>query len=214
MITQNPFIGRSKQSAGGMTATTWKGKNVLKTKPVTVANPKSEGQINQRAKMTTLVGFYQLLSSVLIRGFKEMAVGMSEFNAFTSKNLLSSAVSASGGVATFVPANFNISKGSIGVTEVDSITADEGQAAVVISFPAGTIPSNGSINDRPIAVVYNLTKQEWGTYSGSNTRDVGSVTVTMPSNLVTGNALKVYLGFTSADGRKASNSTYDVATAN
>jgi hypothetical protein len=213
MITQNPFIGRSKQSAGGMTATTWKGKNVLKTKPVTVANPKSEGQINQRAKMTTLVGFYQILSAVLMRGFKEMAVGMSEFNAFTSKNLLSSAVSATGGVATFVPANFNISKGSIGVTQIDSISADAGTSQVQITWPAGTIPSNGSVNDKPIAAVYNATKQEWGVYTGSNMRDDGSTNVQMPSNLVSGNAIKVYLGFVSADGRKASNSVYDYATA-
>lgn len=86
---QNPLIGRSSQSMGGATFQTWKGINVLRTKPLTVANPKTDGQRTQRNRFAAMVAFSRLVASSLKAGFVEQAQQQTEYNAFMSANLMS-----------------------------------------------------------------------------------------------------------------------------
>jgi hypothetical protein len=212
-LVSNPLIGRAKQSMGGATFTTWKGLQVLKNKATSVANPKSEGQINQRARLSALVAIFAFLSAVVKKGFKEMAVGMSEFNGFTSANLKNTAVSAAGGVASVSWGDLLISKGSMPSTPIEAVTAENGDSIVQLDFSTALSAPQFSANDKTLVAVYNYTKQEWGTAVGSETRDQGAVQVSMPSNLVTGNVLKVYLGFYNELTGKVSTSTFFAKTA-
>jgi hypothetical protein len=207
-LVSNPLIGRAKQSMGGATFTTWKGLQVLKNKATSVANPRSEGQINQRARLSILVAMYSFISSVIKQGFKEMAVGMSEFNGFTSANLKNTAVTASGGVAAVSYPDLLISKGSMASTPIDAVSAENGDTIVTVEFGPGNTNPNFSANDKTLVAIYNLTKDEWGTAIGTETRDQGGVEVAMPSALVTGNVLKVYLGFYNATTGKVSTSVF------
>ena len=207
-LVSNPLIGRAKQSMGGATFTTWKGLQVLKNKATTVANPQTEGQINQRARLSMLVRMFSFVSAVVKQGFKEMAVGMSEFNGFTSANLKNSAVTASGGVATVSWADLLISKGSLPATPITSVTAENGDASALIVFPSALSNPQFSAADKVLAAIYNLTKDEWGTAIGTELRSNGDIEVTMPSSLVTGNALKVYLAFYNTSTGKVSTSEF------
>lgn len=49
-IVQNPLIGAAKKSAGSMTFTRIKGQNILKTKAMTVKNPNTVAQQNNRRR--------------------------------------------------------------------------------------------------------------------------------------------------------------------
>lgn len=86
-VIQNPVIGRAKQQAGGMVFSTWKGKNVMRAKPIAVANPKTEAQEIQRAKIAYLAKFAASLRPMYEIGLKSEAVGQSEWNAFSKNNL-------------------------------------------------------------------------------------------------------------------------------
>jgi hypothetical protein len=207
-LVSNPLIGRAKQSMGGATFTTWKGLQVLKNKATSVANPRSEGQINQRARLSILVAMYSFISSVIKQGFKEMAVGMSEFNGFTSANLKNAAVSASGGTASVDYSELLISKGSLATTPIDTISAEDGDFDVVILYPTAISNPNFSAVDKTLVAIYNVTQGVWGTAIGTETRNNGEVIITMPSLLVTGNVLKVYLGFYNTTTGKVSTSVY------
>lgn len=207
-LVSNPLIGRAKQSMGGATFTTWKGLQVLKNKATSVANPRSEGQINQRARLSVLVAMYAFISSVIKQGFKEMAVGMSEFNGFTSANLKNAAVSASGGTASVDYSELVISKGSLATTPIDTITAENGDYDVTIQFPSANTNPSFSAADKTLVAIYNVTQNVWGTAVGTETRNQGEVIVTMPTLLVTGNVLKVYLGFYNSITGKVSTSVY------
>lgn len=206
MIVQNPLIGRARKSAGGMTATTILGKNVLKATPISVANPKTDAQLAQRARQTMALGIYQSLANVIKTSFKEAAVGMYPVNKFVSINQSNGAVIAAGTGATFVPANLEVSKGSIGSTPIDGVTATSSQPDVVISFDNTTIPSNGALTDKVVAVAYNETKNEYAVGDFSTSRGAGSKTISFASNIGASDAIYVYLGFVSADSKKASNS--------
>lgn len=61
MKTQNPLIGRSKKSFGEATFYTLNGQNIVRTKAISVANPKSEKQQAQRARF---IGITKLANSV------------------------------------------------------------------------------------------------------------------------------------------------------
>ena len=82
--TQNTLIGRSSGSVGGATFSTWKGINVLKSKPLTVANPRTPGQVATRNMFTALVALYRMIANQVKIGFASQAVKKSEFNAFMS----------------------------------------------------------------------------------------------------------------------------------
>ena len=87
MITQNPFTGRSKKSLANVTATTWKGKNVLKAKATAVANPKTSGQVAQRSLFSQITKFAYSFNFLIANSWRQYAVGMTERNAFSSENL-------------------------------------------------------------------------------------------------------------------------------
>ena len=48
-VTQNPHIGRSKNAFATAVLTTWKGRNVMKGKPISVHNPDTPAQKKQRS---------------------------------------------------------------------------------------------------------------------------------------------------------------------
>jgi len=50
-ITQNPVTGRMSGSFANATFQTQYGKNIMRSKPLTVHNPQSPGQMSQRARM-------------------------------------------------------------------------------------------------------------------------------------------------------------------
>lgn len=62
MKTQNPWMGRAKKSAGGMTATKFGQDNILRSKPLEVTNPKTEAQMTQRNFFALLIAFVSLFS--------------------------------------------------------------------------------------------------------------------------------------------------------
>ena len=48
-VTQNTHIGRSKNAFATAVFTTWKGRNVMKGKPISVHNPDTPAQKKQRS---------------------------------------------------------------------------------------------------------------------------------------------------------------------
>jgi hypothetical protein len=59
-IVQNPLIGSAKKSAGAITFTRVKGQNIIKTKPLTVKNPRTTGQTDNRLRflLVSLMGIF------------------------------------------------------------------------------------------------------------------------------------------------------------
>lgn len=52
MKTQNPLIGRSTKSKGADTFYTLNGQNIVRNKPMAVANPRTPAQVSQRVRFT------------------------------------------------------------------------------------------------------------------------------------------------------------------
>ena len=83
-IVQNPITGRSKKKFGTAVFSTQFGKNVMRTKPLEVKNPKSEGQVKQRNKFTTAVDLVRNVLPLINEIYAGSLKKMSPFNKVTS----------------------------------------------------------------------------------------------------------------------------------
>ena len=194
-VTQNTLIGRTRQSVGGTTFSTWKGLNILKSKPISVANPKTVPQETQRAKMTLVVGLYRLLASLVVIGFRGLAVGKSEYNAFTSYNL-KNAVSGTAPEFVFLePQNFSIARGTMGTTEIDDINASAGDTTYDLQWDQNAAPVGSSPNDVAHAALYWPLQDTWVAAPNAAVRSDGSLTITLPAPAVGEEGYELYLFF-------------------
>lgn len=211
-IVQNPLIGASKQKMGGAVFTSWKGKNVLKTKPLTVANPKSNGQRQQRNTLQAVLAVYRLIAGAILYGFKQAAIGQSEYNAFMSYNMKNAVTVNDPDDVEVNPANLLVSNGSLGETPMTTVTADASDSNVVVTYPTTTPLTGQAATDIPHAVLHNSTDDTWE-YLGSNaTRSAGTATFPVTIDMDESDNVRVYVFFVSADSSKSSVNSNDTAT--
>lgn len=208
---QNTLIGKSSGSVGGATFSTWKGINVLKSKAVTVANPQTQLQQNQRNRMTLLVAMFRGVAGALNIGYSKLATEMSAYNAFIKANLLPANFTGTAPSMDLVYPNLLTAKGTIGVTEITAATGTNSSANVTVTWNPALEPLGSSVNDIAVAAVYNATQDVWG-YVASAARSTGTTTVVMPENVVTGDVLHGYLFFRNPETTEVSDSDYDTAT--
>lgn len=210
-VVQNTLIGRSKQSIGNATFTTWKGKNVLKSKPITVENPRTDGQVLQRLRMRAIVSAFRAMSSTIVVGFKERAVGMSEYNAFTKTNIIgATTVSLPNNDAINWP-NLQVAMGTIYPTTPTSVTADDSDNAVVINYPTSPSDPGQSATDDLNVVYFNETQSYFRNSLGVAQRSTGTLSIT-DTQMVAGDVIHFYSFFSKADGSKESDSVYTAVT--
>lgn len=83
---QNPIIGRARASAGGMTFTKNYDKNVMRSKPFEVKNPKTAAQVKQRDFFKQVQGIVATVSDEQLRSlFGDMPKAMSRRNALSKQ---------------------------------------------------------------------------------------------------------------------------------
>lgn len=202
-VTQNNLIGAARGSAGNMTFSSWKGLNVLKNKPASVANPRSDGQVAQRSVITQLVAIFRQVPSALRTAFRQYATGMSAYNAFVKYNA-DEAFTISGAVATFVASSFNAAKGTLGALVDFARTLDTGRT-YDFTWTDNTGESNANASDIFHVLVISSNGLEVYEEDTTRTRAQASGSVTIPGSWsLTGARFCGY--FVKADGSMASDS--------
>ena len=74
------FSGKVGTVVGGR----WKNIDYIRAKPISVANPRTEGQVNQRNRFSITLEYLQPNLGFIQKGYKAYAVGKTEFNAAMS----------------------------------------------------------------------------------------------------------------------------------
>jgi hypothetical protein len=85
-IISGQVLGKLKQSAGGITFTKWKNKQVAKAKAESVANPNSVGQQKYRKVLRVMSKSSAQFGDILRIGMKPNATAMTEYNAWVKAN--------------------------------------------------------------------------------------------------------------------------------
>lgn len=111
-VSQNTLIGRTRQAVGGVIFSKWKGLNTLRSKPIQVKNPRSEGQRSQRVKWQILNALFRPILFILNAGFGSLAVNKSAYNVAFSKNV-DAIDSSNPDSPSYDPRALRISEGSL-----------------------------------------------------------------------------------------------------
>lgn len=202
MKTQNPFTGRSSGSLANVTASTYLGHNILKSKPLEVRNPRSPKQINVRNVLKSVATLAKSLSAIVGIAKRSARTGRSMQK--TARTALVQAIlSVKSGVAPDIMLNRNgISLQGSGISATQGIQGSFNSASKVLQLTwPEIIPVGGSASDKVSVCVFDLTSGRAESFNTSKVRDDNSVSVTVTDNVIaTASNVAVFLMFDSADG--------------
>ena len=198
-------LGGFSGKVGNVVGGTWKGIDYMRIKPANVTNPRTEGQVDQRSKFSTVLRFLQPMTDFLRVGFKLYANKMTQFNAAMSYNL--------NNAITGAYPNFMVDYASALVTRGNLSGAANGAASspsagdVQITWDDNSGSGSAQTTDKALIVLLNTTRQEAVFTTAGPARTAGTETISVPSEY-TGEDVEVFLGFISEDGSKVANSSY------
>ncbi len=198
-------LGGFSGKVGNVVGGTWKGIDYMRIKPANVTNPRTEGQVDQRSKFSTVLRFLQPMTDFLRVGFKLYANKMTQFNAAMSYNL--------NNAITGAYPNFMVDYANALVTRGNLSGAANGAASspsagdVQITWDDNSGSGSAQATDKALIVLLNTTRQEAVFTTAGPARSAGTETISVPSEY-TGEDVAVFLGFISEDGSKVANSSY------
>lgn len=204
-IVQNPITGRTKKKFASAVFSKQFGKNTMRSKPIEVSNPKTLKQRMQRAKFSLMVELSRSFLSFIRMGFKQAALGMSEFNAFMKANIKT--------VITGTYPDFEIDFTKLIVTK-GTLTGPDGASAaaaaghsVELVWVDNTGYGDALNTDKAMILVLNFDKKGEKSDVTTKTRADEAATLVLPESWV-GDEVHVFLSFMNEAGDKVADSVY------
>lgn len=215
-VGQNLLFGRMKNKIGGVVASTWKGINVIKSKPLTVANPRTDSQVMRRSALIQIMAIARRVAAAVKLGFKEQAVYKSAFNAFVGYCLRNSFDYSAPPVADIEIANLVMSQGTISPTAIATAASDVSNGNTAITWATALSGPGQSTTDLAMLVLYNQTQDVWYPLVSAIDRSIGALSVLLAQfDFDDGDLINAWLFFYNTTTRKSSDSVFEnfVATA-
>jgi hypothetical protein len=195
-------LGGFSGKVGNIVGGTWKGIDYMRIKPANVSNPKTQGQLDQRSKFSTVLRFLQPLTDFLKVGFKLYAIKMTQFNSAMSYNL-NNAITGTYPNFTIDYTKVLVSRGSL----VGAAAASSSAGVVEFSWTDNSGSGNALATDKALLVVYNATKGYAVYDTAGASRATQAQNLTVPSDF-SGDSVEAFIGFVSEDGKEVANSVY------
>ena len=153
------ILGAFSGKVGSVVGSSWKGIAIMKSRPASVANPKTAKQVMQRSKMTATVGFAKEILPEVIKPLNDRFVSrMSGYNSFIQMNIDCFA----GGELT-KPADLQISPRVNKAQLIDAIAAEAGLHKGKATFASDAGTGFALVDDVCYMVGYHPgTKTVWG----------------------------------------------------
>lgn len=207
-VIKRGILGGFSGKVANVVGSSWKGKAVIKSLPLSVANPKTAAQTGQRTKFSAVVARASfLLTGVVKPMWDRFAQQESGYNAFVSSNI--DAYNTSG---VLTPADLIISNGTLTLAPIDTVSGAAAQADVQIDWTDNSGTGTALATDEACAVVWNATTDEWVVSSLQEARNEAGVAITMSTNLASSDVIHAWLAFRRADGTLVSITSYDTYT--
>jgi len=198
------ILGGVSGRVGGVSGSSWKGINYLKTRPQSVAVSQSAGSIIARGKWPVLTRIgSDILSPIIKPLWDRFAQKESGYNAWIRSNY--DMINSSYAV---VPASGVMSKGTLDGVAGVVIVADKSDERFAITWTNNGGTGNALDGDMAYITVYNVTQNLWFGFAAQEARSNEEVEILNGVTMATGNTLAVYLSFRRADGSLVSNSQY------
>ena len=207
-VIKQGILGGFSGKVANVVGSSWKGIAVIKSLPLSVANPNTAGQQAQRGAMTQIVLAARLLLASLIQVYwNPFAQQMSGYNAFVKENI---DTFTTAGFTTF--ANFFSMRGSLLGVVIGAIVADDSANTITVPWTDNSGTSDALATDEMVFTVYNETQDYWLVDAGNAIRSDSTYAIP-DTNLVAGDQIHVYTGASRPDVSKVSDSVYGTTTA-
>jgi hypothetical protein len=206
-LTQG-ILGGISGTIGNVVGSSWKGIAIIKSKPLSVSNPKTSGQIAQRAKMSYIVAFARVILAGIIKPlWDRFATQASGYNEFVSQNISLFEAATPSPIADLI-----ISKGQMSAVNPTTINASDGSQSAQVTFIT-TLPDSYSLTtDEVYVVLINESNGDVSFVSAEDTRADGAAVVTMNEDFSSGDSVHAFLAFRRADGTVVSGTGYKTVT--
>lgn len=193
------ILGGFSGKVGGVVGSSWKGIATMKAMPLSVANPQTAAQVNNRTQFKAVAQFASdLLTSLVKPLWDRWSIRMSGFNSFIRKN--KDAFDTSGDI---ILADFVISQGILtGLVDLEYVKPSNGLTAFTFNWGSDVPSGKGAATDKVYILVYNKTQDNFIVDSGTVTRADETKIVNLPTAVVTGDDLGAYICPLQADGRE------------
>ncbi|MHB1147411.1 MAG: DUF6266 family protein [Lutibacter sp.] len=198
------ILGGLSGKVGNIIGGSWKGIDYIRIKPTSVANPRTEGQVNQRNKFTATLEFLQPNKDFINVGYKSFAIKQTAFNAAMSYVLNNAII----GVTPDFSVDYSSALLSKGILSKALNPSADLTAAGQVSFSwdDNSTENNAKATDRAMLLVYNPIKNE-STYQLAGAERITGTDVLVIPNTYAGDTVELFMAFVSLDG-KVSNSSY------
>lgn len=202
------ILGALSGRVANVVCSSWKGIAVFKSLPASVANPRTNAQLQQRGRMSNIVMLASQINTPFIKPlWDRFQVEKSGYNAFVQANIANA--DEFGGTA---PSMMVMSKGKMPETSILSATAIIGLGQLAVTWYPGFSDQFSQGSDKPYLVAVNKTRETSFAIAPERERNDGSASISLPSGTDAGDVLSVYLAFRRADGTVVSNSSYSDVT--
>ncbi len=205
-VIKQGILGGFSGKVANVVGSSWKGIAVLKSLPLSVANPNTAGQQAQRGAMRTIVAASRILLASLLQPYwNPFAQRMSGYNAFVKENI---DTFATAGFTVF--ADFFSQRGSLLGVVVTSVVADDSDNTITINWTDNSGTADALLTDDMVITIYNATTDVWLVDAGNAQRDDATIVIAN-TVMVENDLLKVYVGLARPDISKVSDSTFTAA---
>lgn len=198
------ILGGFSGKVGPVIGTSWKGKAVMKSKALSVHDPNTDAQKEQRAKFGLIGAFIARINTFVAVGYKKRAVGMTAQNACLKQNI-DNAISGSYPNFTVNYANMEVSSGKVDLPYNPSATADSGTLTVVWSDNSGQ--GDAKAADKAMVLLYNEAKSQSISDLDIGDRSDRTGSVVMPTAW-NGDSVNVWLAMTRTETDDCSKSIH------
>lgn len=209
-IIKQGILGGFSGKVANVVGTSWKGRAVIKSLPISVANPKTTPQVNQRNKFTEVVKFASaILAAMIIPLMNRFAGNVSGYNRFVSLN-----IDLFSELGLITPADLTFGTGRLGATAINISAFQAGDEEVLFNWSTALENSFQASTDKLYCLIRN--RQDGTTLFQGDTsiaRSAGSAVVTIVGDVGVGDNVDVYAVFLRSDGTEVGNTNFDTVVA-
>lgn len=202
---QNPIIGQAINQAGGMIFSVWKQLKVMRSKPLSVANPRTPAQEAVRRRMALLASLCREVLQGIRLGFVRFQNGTTQWAQFLKENY-TTGTSDNGTSASLIVTALKFAKGTLLPVPELEIGTVSGQD-IPLTWDDNSGQPGAASNDKLHAVLVNANGLAIAYVDPGANRADASVVITAPADITAATA-KVIVFFANEAADDVSDSQY------
>jgi hypothetical protein len=198
------ILGGFSGRVGPAVGSSWKGLDVIRSRPPLKRKRSTEAQLRQMARMNLVSGFLSQLTGLLNDHYDRGLSNMSAFNRAVSLNMRNG---IDGTHPEFTIAYDRVVLGTDDLLNpelAEAKTDSRGQISLI--WKDNSFTGSARATDQAFAAVYCPEMKDWRIFERGTQRNAGRYLLEIPA--FSGKTVHAYIGFISDNGRSVSTSQY------